>query len=64
MKCIICKKQIIDNSINIYGIKICKCCEGRITHSNMQTDFYEVYKNRIKKSIVSTLYRGVKFSDE
>lgn len=57
-QCIICRKPL-ENGIIIYGRGICRKCEERILNSKMETDFYELYKNCIKKSIVQVVQRGV-----
>ncbi|MFD3158637.1 sigma factor G inhibitor Gin [Haloimpatiens sp. FM7330] len=48
--CIICGKPL-NNGIIISGRGICKNCEEKIIECDMDTDFYEYYKNCIKKSI-------------
>lgn len=55
--CIICRKPLISGII-VNGRRICKCCEKRLVNSEMNTDFYEYYKNCIKSTIVQTALRG------
>ncbi|ARC83237.1 sigma factor G inhibitor Gin [Clostridium argentinense] len=58
MKCIICGKPL-NNGIIIYGRGICISCEHRLINSNIETDFYEFYKNCIRRSLIQFLLRGV-----
>nr|WP_026050909.1 MULTISPECIES: sigma factor G inhibitor Gin [Clostridium] len=58
MDCIICRKPLEDGII-IYGRGICKCCEERLLKMDVNTDFYEFYKNCIRKNIVQLIQRGV-----
>ena len=53
-KCIICGKNNIDGII-IEGKKMCFHCENKLLNSDCETDFYNHYKNMIKKNIVSSL---------
>lgn len=55
--CIICRKPL-NNGIMIGGRGICKCCEERIINLRMDTDFYNYYKNCIKKNIAEAVIRG------
>ncbi|ERI95538.1 hypothetical protein HMPREF1982_00168 [Clostridiales bacterium oral taxon 876 str. F0540] len=55
--CIICRKPL-NNGIIINGKRICKCCEERLINSDMNTDFYDYYKDCIKKTIVQVTLRG------
>ncbi len=48
--CIICGKPQTDGII-INNRRICRFCEERITKLSPGNDFYEFYKNSIKKSI-------------
>ena len=57
-KCIICRKPLNDGII-INGRGICVNCEGRIIEAKANTDFYEYYKNCIRKSLVQFIPRGV-----
>lgn len=56
--CIICGRPLNDGII-INGIRMCNTCERNILNIKMNTDFYIHYKNRIKKSIIYTIIRGV-----
>lgn len=55
--CIICRKPLVGGII-VNGRRICKCCEKRLVNADMNTDFYEYYKNCIKKTIVQEALRG------
>lgn len=55
--CIICRKPL-NNGIMISGRGICKCCEERMISTAMDTDFYNYYKNCIKKNIAEAVIRG------
>jgi hypothetical protein len=57
-KCIICRKPLNDGII-INGRVICKKCEVRIIEAKNNTDFYEYYKNCIRKAFVQFMPRGV-----
>lgn len=48
--CILCRKAKTDGII-INGKRICKCCEEKLISSEAGNDFYEYYKECIKKSI-------------
>lgn len=56
-ECIICRKPLISGII-VNGKRICKSCEERLTKAEMDTDFYEYYKNCIKKTIVQVTLKG------
>lgn len=56
-ECIICRKPLISGII-VNGKRICKCCEDRLLRAEMETDFYEYYKDCIKKTIVKVTLRG------
>lgn len=56
-ECIICRKPLISGII-VNGKRICKCCEERLTMADMGTDFYEYYKDCIKKTIVQATLKG------
>ena len=56
--CIICRKPL-NGGIIINGRGICKNCEGRIIDAKPNTDFYEYYKNCIRKTLVQFIPRGV-----
>lgn len=55
-RCIVCKKPINDGII-INSKAICKCCEEKLINSYVQTDFYEYYKECIKKSVIEPLLK-------
>ncbi|MFA9397008.1 MAG: sigma factor G inhibitor Gin [Clostridiaceae bacterium] len=58
--CIICGKPL-KNGIIICGRKICGSCEIRLINSNMDTDFYEYYKDCVKRNLTKEiLERGEK----
>lgn len=54
--CIICNKSS-RNGIMIEGKLICNECEKKILSANINTDFYEYYKNQIRKNISMTLIK-------
>lgn len=56
-KCIICGKPLSDG-ISINGIKICKACEERLINIQVDTDFYDYYKECIRKTIVQSFIKG------
>ena len=49
--CIICRKPI-DNGIIVNGKCICSACEKRLVNLQVGSDFYEYYKQCIKKKFV------------
>ena len=55
--CIICRKPL-NSGIMVNGKRICKSCEERLINAEMDTDFYEYYKDCIRKTIVQTELRG------
>ncbi|WP_373899504.1 sigma factor G inhibitor Gin [Haloimpatiens sp. FM7315] len=55
--CIICGKPL-NSGIIIKGRRICASCEKRIVKCHMDTDFYEYYKNCIKRNFASYMLRG------
>lgn len=57
-ECIICRKPL-ENGIIIYGQGICKACEERLLSMDNSTDFYEFYKNCIRRNLVQLVPRGV-----
>jgi hypothetical protein len=57
--CIMCRKPLKDGII-INGRTICKSCELKLIKTRITTDFYEYYKNCIKKNIVPFVLGGVK----
>ncbi|SHK74748.1 Inhibitor of sigma-G Gin [Clostridium cavendishii DSM 21758] len=54
--CIMCNKTS-KNGIIIRGKYICSECETKIVNSDINTDFYEYYKNHIKKNISLSLIK-------
>ena len=42
----------------INGRELCKSCEKRLLNIDINTDFYEYYKECIRKNIVNTTIRG------
>ncbi|MDU4892297.1 MAG: sigma factor G inhibitor Gin [Clostridium sp.] len=56
--CIICRKPLNDGII-VYGKGICESCEKRLLIIDEETDFYDFYKNCIKKNLVRLIPRGV-----
>lgn len=57
--CIMCRKPLKDGII-VNGRMICKSCELKLIRAKITTDFYEYYKNCIKKNIVPFIMGGVK----
>ena len=55
---IIVINAIIDGII-INGRGICNNCERRIIEAKANTDFYEYYKNCIRKTLVQFIPKGV-----
>jgi hypothetical protein len=55
--CIICGKPLNDGII-IYSRGICRCCEERMINLEVNTDFYDYYKECLRKTIVHTVVRG------
>lgn len=55
--CIICRKPL-NSGIIVNGKRICKACEERLINSKMNTDFYEYYKDCIKRAIVQDTLKG------
>ncbi len=56
--CIVCRKPL-NNGIIVYGKGICENCEKRLLIIDGETDFYDFYKNCIKKNLVQHIPRGV-----
>ncbi len=56
--CIICRKPL-NSGIIVNGKRICKSCEERLINAEIDTDFYEYYKNCIRKTLVQFIPRGV-----
>lgn len=56
--CIICRKPL-NNGIIVCGKGICETCEKRLLIIDRETDFYDFYKNCIKKKLVQLIPRGV-----
>lgn len=56
--CIICRKPL-ESGIILYGKGICPSCEQRLLETSIDTDFYEFYKNSIKKNLSQLVIRGV-----
>lgn len=56
--CIICRKPL-NNGIIVYGKGICENCEKRLLTIDEETDFYDFYKNCIKKNLVQLISGGV-----
>lgn len=48
--CIICRKPFTDGII-VNGRLICRSCEHKLVNAEVNTDFYEYYKECIKRSI-------------
>ncbi|GAA0743890.1 sigma factor G inhibitor Gin [Clostridium oceanicum] len=59
-RCIICGKPL-SSGIMINRKGICSCCEKRIINIKMDTDFYEFYRECIKKNIVPTIIKEEEF---
>lgn len=55
--CIICRKPLKDG-IMISGRGICSSCEKRLVNAEVDTDFYEYYKDCIKKSVTQNVLKG------
>lgn len=55
--CIICRKPQ-RSGIMISGRGICNCCEERLMNLRVESDFYEHYKECIKKTMVQSIIRG------
>ncbi|MFL0195641.1 sigma factor G inhibitor Gin [Clostridium sp. WILCCON 0269] len=55
--CIICGKPL-SNGIIVYGRGMCRSCEERLLKLENNLDFYEYYKERIKKTIIHFVIRG------
>jgi predicted methyltransferase len=62
-RCIICRKAL-NNGIIINGRVICKSCEGRVVNSKINTDFYNYYRDCIKKTLVDLLPKDGKTQAE
>lgn len=56
--CIICRKPL-ESGIIIYGKVICSNCERRLIEASCDTDFYNYYKDSIKKNLYEPILRGV-----
>ncbi|GIM30023.1 protein CsfB [Clostridium polyendosporum] len=54
--CIICGKHC-ENGIIIKGKVICSSCEEKLVSCEIGTDFYEYYKDCIKKHLVPSILR-------
>lgn len=58
--CIICGK-VLKDGIMINGKGMCKACEKRLVKLKDKNDFYEYYKECIKKEIVHIISRGADY---
>lgn len=56
--CILCRKPL-NNGIMINGRGICKCCEEKLISVQIDTDFYQYYKECIKKTMTKYMLREV-----
>ena len=56
--CILCRKPL-NNGIMINGRGICKCCEEKLINVQIDTDFYQYYKECIKKTMTKYMLREV-----
>ncbi|NEZ47342.1 protein CsfB [Clostridium niameyense] len=54
--CIICGKPL-NSGIILNGKGICNDCEKRMINTKMNTDFYEFYKDCIRKNLVHTIIK-------
>lgn len=54
--CIICKKPLNDG-IMIKGRRICCECELKMIRAQIDTDFYEYFKEKIRRSIVHCMIK-------
>ena len=57
--CIICGKPLTDGII-VNGKGICKSCEERLINLEPGNDFYEYYKESIRKNMIQT--RGAEYN--
>lgn len=55
--CILCRKPL-KSGIMINGRGICKSCEERLINADVNTDFYDYYKECIKKTVVQSVLKG------
>lgn len=60
-RCIICRKAL-NNGIIINGRILCKACEDRLVNSKVNTDFYNYYRDCIKKTVVGLLLKEKRVS--
>ncbi|WP_163195599.1 sigma factor G inhibitor Gin [Clostridium thermarum] len=60
-RCIICRKTLNDGII-INGRILCKACENRLINAKVNTDFYNYYRDCIKKTVVDLLLREKRLS--
>ncbi|MPQ45133.1 sigma factor G inhibitor Gin [Clostridium tarantellae] len=49
VRCIICEKE--GYGIIIRGMLICNNCEEKVITCDVNSDFYEFYKNKLKEKI-------------
>lgn len=52
--CIVCGK-VGTTGIIIMGKKICTCCEQKAVEADINSEFYEFYKDRIMKNVLGKL---------
>lgn len=55
--CIICRSNKNDGII-IYGKKICRSCEKKISEVDMDSKLYEYYKLLIREKLVKPTIKG------
>lgn len=55
--CILCRKHLSDGII-VNGKLICRSCEHKLVNSGVSTDFYEYYKECIKRYIAEPLEKN------
>ena len=49
-RCIICGKEG-DSGIILRGKLICTCCEAKVMVCELDSDFYQFYKSRLKEEV-------------
>ena len=54
--CIVCRRPLNDGII-INGRGICKSCEKRVSSLKVNTDFYDYYRDCIRKNIVDPMLK-------
>ncbi|SHK51420.1 Inhibitor of sigma-G Gin [Hathewaya proteolytica DSM 3090] len=59
--CSICERPL-DSGIMILGKTICCNCEEKIIQADINTDFYEYYKEKLKKCVINRVIKKERYT--